>query len=128
MKLKAKYDWNNIENEGDGLLWSLAKWIGICEGEITDNGHNNCGSCYYDYKMSNRCSNCLVARHTMNSNCLDTPYEEFKNMRVDRIKYNKKEKNFLIMVYKKYVGPFTIKEFKKSGIYKMMLDQLLELQ
>lgn len=133
MKFKKTYIWNKIKTAKDALLWALAKWhLFYLEGRVIDYGSGSCACCglYIDVENNKKenCVGCPVSKYAKSLLCENTPYNkacealylpfpEVENPVV------KEEMDFLIQVYERYFGEFSIKEFE-SGPYEEMKNYL----
>ncbi len=131
--IDMKYDFNNIKNMKEALLWSIAKWQGIFDGKIIDKLTDNCGCCQFalkregikkfnPYKFARfKCIKCRISQFVNKEGCSGTPYVDRTDYENER-KWVKSERDFLINVYKKYYGKFTLMEFKKTHYPKMLKE------
>jgi hypothetical protein len=64
----------------EALRGSIAKWEGIVDGTMTDEGPFNCPLCrrFNDRKgVSNDCQGCPVMARTGHRGCLESPYQTY---------------------------------------------------
>lgn len=64
------------------LKGSIAKWESIVAGKGEDQGFHNCPLCkeFYGLDFKNRCRGCPVSDETGESNCGDSPYDEWAEL------------------------------------------------